>query len=82
MQIIPVASLQNGKIPIHDRVMDALQRAQIGSEYEDVLENTPDQAGAEANDYGMYNNLSSLVNGYNVSSKQQQFFILPEFQKF
>ena len=27
MQVIPVASLSNGKIPIQDRVMDALQRA-------------------------------------------------------
>ena len=69
MQVIPVSSLQNGKIPIHDRVMDALQRAQIGNEPEsDLFDGRPEQ-GKESEDFGMYNNLGALVSGYNVSSK-------------
>ena len=32
MQVIPIQSLPNKKIPIHDRVIDALTRAQIGSD--------------------------------------------------
>ena len=32
MHVMAVSSLTNNKIPIHDRVIDALQRAQVSSE--------------------------------------------------
>lgn len=70
MQVIPVQSLPNSKIPIHDRVMDALQRSQVGHDQElDILDKA-EQGGSENIDYGAYNNLASMANNYNSSSKQ------------
>lgn len=76
-------SLPNGKIPIQDRVIDALQRAQIGNDQDaDALEGNDHATANQGADYGMYNNLEALASKYNLGSKSQQFFILPEFQKF
>ena len=88
MHVIPVKSLTNNKIPIHDRVMDALQRAQVTSESNN-LDGTPGFGTGDLSDtgqengIGQYNNLSVL--GTNMGSRygggkgQHQFFILPEF---
>ena len=50
MHIIPVRSLINQKIPIHDRVMDALQRAQVLSESNPVRGHDTIESGAYGNE--------------------------------
>ena len=74
MQVIPVVSLPNSKIPIHDRVIDALQRAQISTEHEGDIIDLMDAANGtstDGTDYGNYNNLSAMANNYSMASKQQ-----------
>ena len=88
MHVMPVKSLMNNKIPIHDRVMDALQRAQVSSENNNLdgargFEGGDISGRGEDNGFGQYNNLNAL--GTNLNSRyggkgQHQFFILPEFQ--
>ena len=51
MHVLPVSSLTNNKIPIHDRVMDALQRAQVSSENNN-LDGENGFDGQEANSRG------------------------------
>ena len=70
MQVIPVQSLPNGKIPIHDRVIDSLQRAQIGNEFDnDILDGADQFIENDGADYGMYDNLSALASNYNLANK-------------
>ena len=90
MNVLPVSSLTNNKIPIHDRVMDALQRAQVSSENNNLdgehgFDGQEANSRGQENGYGQYNNLNTL--GSNLNSRyggkgQHQFFILPEFQQF
>ena len=73
MQVVPVKSLPNSKIPIQERVMDAFQRSQVSeTQGEAIVENLVEDSLSQAN----YDNL-----GLRKRTRQSQMFILPEYQQ-
>ena len=70
MQVVPIKSLPNAKIPIHERVMDAFYRSQVSEQGESVPETLVEDDLSQAN----YDNLSARK-----VPRHNQMFILPEY---